>query len=199
MAGKTIGQVEPARSSAVGGDTGEALDLAPASLTVTVGLGPNVFTDTYGLADQRPALLRDLAQLPSDALQPALTGGDLSLQACADDPQVAYHAIRNLARMARDIGAASTRWTVLGFGHASAGKGQVTPRNLMGFKDGTRNIKEDADFEKFVWIEDGPEWQRRGTYQVARKIQMHIENWDIDPVSDQNLIFGRSRSSVARR
>lgn len=197
MAGKTIGQVEPARSSAVGGDTGEALDLAPASLTVTVGLGPNVFTDTYGLADQRPALLRDLAQLPSDALQPALTGGDLSLQACADDPQVAYHAIRNLARMARDIGAASTRWTVLGFGRASAGKGQVTPRNLMGFKDGTRNIKEDADFEKFVWIEDGPEWQRRGTYQVARKIQMHIENWDIDPVSDQNLIFGRSKVSGA--
>ncbi len=191
MAGKTVGQVEPARPSATGADTGEALDLAPASLTVTVGLGPRVFTDTYGLADHRPPAMRELLRLPSDALRPELTGGDLSLQACADDPQVAYHAIRNLARMAREIGAASTRWTVLGFGRASAGKGQVTPRNLMGFKDGTRNIKEDADFDTFVWIDDGPEWQRRGTYQVVRKIQMHIENWDVDPVSDQNRIFGR--------
>lgn len=197
MAGKTVGQVEPTRASAIGGDTGEALDLAPASLTVTVGLGPNVFTDTYGLAEHRPALMRELITLPSDALQPALTGGDLSLQACADDPQVAYHAIRNLARMARDIGAASTRWTVLGFGRASAGKGQVTPRNLMGYKDGTRNILEDADFEKFVWIGGGPAWQRHGTYQVVRKIQMHIENWDVDPVSDQNRIFGRFKVSGA--
>ncbi len=49
MKGKTIGQVEPAREYGVGFDTGEALDLGPASLTVTVGLGPRIFTDTYGL------------------------------------------------------------------------------------------------------------------------------------------------------
>ena len=197
MAGKTIGKVEPERTSAIGADTGEALDLAPASLTVTIGLGPNVFTDTYGLSAFKPALMRELTQLPSDALQPGLTGGDLSLQACADDPQVAYHAIRNLARMAKDTGTAQTRWTVMGFGRASAGKGQVTPRNLMGYKDGTRNIMEEADFDKFVWISDGPEWQQRGTYQVVRKIQMHIENWDTDRVSDQNRIFGRFKVSGA--
>lgn len=198
MQGGTIGQVEPSRPNATGFDTGEALDLGPASLTVTVGLGPKVFTDTYGLADQKPPLLRNLRQLPSDDLKPELTGGDLSVQACADDPQVAYHAVRDLARIAKDTGAAATRWTVMGFGRASAGKGQTTPRNLLGFKDGTRNIIEEADFEKFIWLkEGGPSWQRNGTYQVVRKIKMHIENWDTDRIGDQNNVFGRFKVSGA--
>jgi deferrochelatase/peroxidase EfeB len=197
MKGKTIGPVEPRRSDGAGFDTGETLELGPASLTVTVGLGPRVFTDTYGLAHQKPPLLRELKQLPSDAPKPEFTGGDLSLQACADDPQVAYHAIRDLARIAKDTGTAATEWTVMGFGRASAGKGQTTPRNLLGFKDGTRNIKDDSDFERFVWTKDGPKWQRYGTYQVVRKIQMHIENWDTDRVSDQNNVLGRHKISGA--
>ncbi|MFC4241904.1 Dyp-type peroxidase [Gryllotalpicola reticulitermitis] len=197
MQGKTIGQVEPNRTDAVGVDTGEALGLAPAGLTVTVGLGPRLFTDaSYGLAKQKPTLMRALATLPSDAMTPALTGGDLSLQACADDPQVAYHAIRDLARMAK--GTAATRWTVMGFGRASAGKDQATPRNLMGYKDGTRNIKEETDFDKFVWVKDsGPAWTQGGSYQVVRKIQMNIENWDADRISDQNTVFGRDKQAGA--
>jgi len=197
MDGQPIGQVEPARASGVGLDTGEAMDLGPASLTVTVGLGPKVFGATYGLAHAKPPRLRVLAQLPSDALDPRYTGGDLSLQACADDPQVAYHAVRDLARIAKDTGTAATRWTVMGFGRASAGKGQSTPRNLLGFKDGTRNIKEDVDFDRFVWLKEGPAWQRYGSYQVVRKIQMHIENWDTDRVSNQNAVFGRHKLSGA--
>jgi deferrochelatase/peroxidase EfeB len=197
MKGETIGQVEPTRLNGVGFDTGEALNLGPAALTVTVGLGPKVFTDAYGLSQHKPPLLRELERLPSDALQPRLMGGDLSLQACADDPQVAYHAIRDLARVAKDTGVAATRWSVLGFGRASAGKGQTTPRNLLGFKDGTRNIKESADFDQFVWVDDGPAWQRGGTYQVARKILLNIENWDTDRVSDQNNVIGRFKISGA--
>ena len=197
MAGQTIGQVEPERTDAVGFDTGEALNLEPASLTVTVGLGPKLFTDTYGLAAARPALMRELKPLPSDAFDPHLTGGDLSLQACADDPQVAYHAIRDLARIAKQTGTAATKWSVLGFGRASAGRGQTTPRNLMGFKDGTRNIVTDDDFDRFVWVGDGPAWQRHGTYQVARKIQMRIENWDTNRVAHQNDVFGRHKVSGA--
>lgn len=195
--GRTIGQVEPQRADGIGLDTGEALNLGPAALTVTVGLGPKVFTDAYGLAAQRPALLRELKRLPSDAFDPRFTGGDLSLQACADDPQVAYHAIRDLARIAKQTGTAATRWSVLGFGRASAGKGQITPRNLLGFRDGTRNIREADEFDRFVWLKDGPAWQRQGTYQVARKIRMHIENWDTDRVSDQNAVFGRHKVSGA--
>ena len=193
MAGRPVGTVDPDRSSAVPQDTGEAYDLGPSSLTVTVGLGPGVFDHRFGLAAKRPKLLADLPTLPSDALKPELTGGDLSLQACADDPQVAYHAIRDLARMGR--GTVNTRWTVMGFGRASAGKGQSTPRNLMGFKDGTRNVKDAADFDEHVWVSDAdePVWMQGGTYQVARKIRMDIEIWDSDDVTDQQRVFGRTK------
>lgn len=194
QAGKTVGSVEPAHGNGVGADTGEALDLGPASLTVTVGLGPGVFDDRFGLADKRPAALADVPRLPSDNLLPGLTGGDLSLQACADDPQVAYHAVRDLARMAR--GTATVRWTVLGFGRASAGPHQSTPRNLMGFKDGTRNVATDEDHDRFVWVDepgDGAAWMTGGTYQVVRKIRMNIETWDADVVSDQQRVFGRTK------
>lgn len=195
--GKTIGQVEPSRDSAVPDDTGEAFGLEPASLTVTVGLGPNVFSEERGLAAQRPALLRDLRALTADNLDPALTGGDLSVQACADDPQVAYHAVHDLARIAKETGVASTKWAVLGFGRASAGVGQETPRNLQGFKDGTRNITEPADLDAFVWVTDGPAWQHGGSFQVVRKIQMHMENWDTNPVGVQNAVIGRHKQSGA--
>ncbi|HEX5087065.1 MAG TPA: iron uptake transporter deferrochelatase/peroxidase subunit [Nocardioides sp.] len=196
MAGEPVGTVAPDRAGAVAGDTGEALDLGPSSLTVTVGLGPGVFDERFGLADRRPKLLADLPALPSDQLRPELTGGDLSVQACADDPQVAYHAVRDLARMGR--GVVNTRWVVLGFGRASAGPGQSTPRNLMGFKDGTRNIKEPADLDEFVWVDGDVDWMNGGgTYQVARKIRMDIEIWDSDDVADQQRIFGRFKQDGA--
>jgi deferrochelatase/peroxidase EfeB len=57
MRGRTIGQVQPSQSSAVALDTGEAYNLAPSALTVTVGLGPGVFDDRFGLASKKPALL----------------------------------------------------------------------------------------------------------------------------------------------
>ncbi|MBT0722905.1 deferrochelatase/peroxidase EfeB [Rosenbergiella sp. S61] len=195
--GAAVGTVEPSRIGSVGTDTGEAVGLDPASLTVTIGMGPSLFTDTYGLTAKCPPHLRPLAALPSDNLQPELSGGDLSLQACADDPQVAYHAIRVLARIAKSTGAAQTRWTVMGFGRASAGKDQETPRNLFGFKDGTRNLVDASEFNQHVWIKEGPAWQQSGSYQVVRKIKMNIENWDTDRVSDQNQVFGRHKLSGA--
>ena len=75
------------------------------------------------------------------------------MQACADDPQVAFHAVRNLARLGR--GGVVMRWSQLGFGRTSStSRAQDTPRNLMGFKDGTNNIKlEDTDaLAKHVWL-----------------------------------------------
>jgi deferrochelatase/peroxidase EfeB len=67
-------------------DTGEALGLTPAHLTVTFGLGPSLFDARFGLAGQRPPALRDLPALPGDELDRARSGGDLCIQACADDP-----------------------------------------------------------------------------------------------------------------
>ena len=190
MAGRPVGQVQPTRPEAVGQDTGEVVGLEPAGLTVTVGLGPTLFDDRFGLAAKRPALLKPLPTLPSDNLVAANSGGDLSLQVCSDDPQVCYHAVRNLARMVRTT--ALTRWTVIGFGRASAGKGQQTPRNLFGFKDGTRNVTEAVDRDRFVWLDDAG-WMTGGTYQVIRKIEMNIEIWDSAKIAVQENIFGRNK------
>jgi deferrochelatase/peroxidase EfeB len=144
-----------------------------------------------------PTALRPLGTIPGDgALRPELTGGDLCIQACADDPQVVFHAVRNMVRAAR--GTAVLRWSQLGFGRASAtGAGQTTPRNLMGFKDGTNNIHADdvGATTQYVWVGDetDQQWMRGGSYLVARKIRMEIESWDTDDLSDQEKIFGRTK------
>jgi deferrochelatase/peroxidase EfeB len=194
--GKPVGAVQPDVEVQPPRDTGEAFGLSPASLTVTVGLGPQVFGDRFGLDPHRPALFTELPRLNGDDLEPKLTGGDLSVQACADDPQVCYHAVRNLARLGR--GTVYPYWAVLGFGRASAGPGQQTPRNLLGFKDGTRNISTDDDYARFVWIKGGDQpWLEGGTYQVARKIRMLMETWDTDRVGNQQRIFGRHKENGA--
>jgi deferrochelatase/peroxidase EfeB len=183
-------------------DTGEALGLTPAQLTVTFGLGPALFDERFGLAGKRPAPLRTLPALPGDELDPERSGGDLCIQACADDPQVAFHAVRNLARIGR--GAVTVRWSQLGFGRtASTSRTQATPRNLMGFKDGTRNLKaEDPDaLARHVWVAGDrpgePAWLRDGTYLVARRIRMLIEVWDRTSLGDQEQTIGRHKASGA--
>jgi deferrochelatase/peroxidase EfeB len=182
-------------------DTGEAMDLGPYSLTVTVGFGASLFDDRFGLADRLPAALKPLGTIPGDAvMREDISGGDLCIQACADDPQVVFHAVRNLVRAAR--GTAVLRWSQLGFGRASAtGAGQTTPRNLLGFKDGTNNIHADDStaVDDHVWVarEADQDWMRGGSYLVARKIRMEIEHWDVDPLSDQEKIFGRTKTSGA--
>ncbi|MGH3881757.1 MAG: iron uptake transporter deferrochelatase/peroxidase subunit, partial [Actinophytocola sp.] len=181
-------------------DTGEALDLPASALTLTIGFGPSLFDERFGLADLRPEALADLPVFPGDDLDPAQCGGDICLQACANDPQVAVHAIRNLVRIG--FGKVVVRWSQLGFGRtASTSTAQATPRNLFGFKDGTRNVKaeETAELEKHVWVQpdDGPSWLAGGTYLVARRIRMHIEIWDRTTLLEQEQIVGRDKGEGA--
>lgn len=185
-------------------DTGEADGLPPSGLTITFGFGPTLFTtatgkDRYGLAAQRPAGLVDLPTFPADTLNPARSGGDLCVQACANDPQVAVHAIRNLARIA--FGTAVVRWSQLGFGRTSStSTTQITPRNMFGFKDGTANVRaEDSDADAQVWVqpEDEAGWLTGGSYLVARRIRMTIETWDRTSLREQEAIVGRTKSDGA--
>ena len=183
-------------------DTGEAIGLPSSGLTITFGLGPGIFDAVrFGLEARRPALLEALPRFSGDALSVEYTGGDLCIQACADDPQVAVHAIRNLSRIA--FGRAALRWSQLGFGRTSStSTDQVTARNLMGFKDGTANLKaEDAGTGDSVWVTaaDDPaaDWLAGGSYLVARKIRMLIEAWDRAPLSEQELIIGRDKADGA--
>ncbi len=63
-------------------DTGEALGMAAARLTLTFGFGPGLFElddrDRYGLAALRPEALEPLPVFHGDELEDARTGGDLS-------------------------------------------------------------------------------------------------------------------------
>jgi deferrochelatase/peroxidase EfeB len=197
--GEMIGEVNDL-APAPPEDTGETVGLLPSRLTVTFGFGPSLFEKPgLGLRGRRPAALRPLPPLPADELNPAEVGGDICVQACSDDPQVAFHAVRNLARIGR--GTVAMRWSQLGFGRtASTSRSQDTPRNLMGMKDGTANIRaEDGEaMERFVWVGDeGPGWMRGGSYLVTRRIRMLLEVWDRAPLEDQERTIGRHKYSGA--
>ena len=204
--GVPIGKGLPTPYDAPPTDTGEALGLSASGLTLTFGFGPTLFEkdgkDRFGLKDKQPALLRELPHFPADNLDPQRSNGDLCIQACAHDPQVAVHAIRNLSRIA--FGTAAIRWAQLGFGRTSStSTQQATPRNLLGFKDGTANLKaEDPDnVEEFVWVAEGDDagadWLTDGSYLVARRINMHIEPWDRTSLREQETLIGRDRAHGA--
>jgi len=87
-------------------------------LTITIGYGPSLFDDRFGLSARQPALLTDLPSLPNENLNPEYVGGDICIQACSDDPLVAFHAVRNLARLG--LGVVDYNWMELGFGKTSS-------------------------------------------------------------------------------
>ena len=187
-------------------DTGEAIGLPPAGLTITFGFGPTLFRkegkDRFGLASRHPDALQRLPHFPADQLNPQRSDGDLCVQACADDPQVAVHAVRNLARIA--FGRAAIRWSQLGFGRTSStSTSQTTPRNLMGFKDGTMNLKAEdpAAVDAHVWVpadaDSKGRWLAGGSYLVVRRINMTIETWDRQPLSEQERVIGRTKAEGA--
>ncbi|GAB3051563.1 iron uptake transporter deferrochelatase/peroxidase subunit [Intrasporangium mesophilum] len=184
-------------------DTGEAYGLPASGLTITVGFGPSLFDRRFGLAAKKPAALAELPAFRGDQLDPSRSGGDLCIQACANDPQVAVHAVRNLIRLGS--GVVAVRWSQLGFGRTSStSTSQATARNLFGFKDGTNNLKaEDPDgLAEHVWVADSDEtgggaWMAGGSYLVARRIRMHIEVWDRTTLQEQEDIIGRDKKEGA--
>jgi deferrochelatase/peroxidase EfeB len=186
-------------------DTGEAIGLPPSQLTLTVGFGANLFRDSggadrFGLADRLPPALAPLPAFRGEAIEPDISGGDICVQACANDPQVAVHAVRNLARIG--FGVVSVRWSQLGYGRTSStSRTQQTPRNLMGFKDGTLNVKAEdtAGVKEYLWAApgDGPSCMDGGSYLVTRKIRMMIETWDRTSLLEQEQVIGRSKGEGA--
>ncbi len=193
-----------AYADATGGSTTddslEAYGLGPNRLTLTIGFGRSLFVtssgqDRFGISGQLPAALAALPHFSGDELVAADSDGDLFLQACADDPQVAFHAVRSMARIAPDV--ASLRWTQLGFSPDNTGG---TPRNLMGFKDGTMNsnVHPPTDLAATVWAgSEGPAWMQGGSYLVYRRIRITLEHWDRLAPDLQQLVIGRQKLSGA--
>lgn len=172
-------------------DTGETVGLNPYRLTLTFGVSASFLTK-LGLEKKRPKLFRDLPAFPKEQLREQYTGGDIVIQACADDEQVAFHAVRNLIRKGRNK--VTMKWSQSGF--AAIGDRMETPRNLFGFKDGTANVTKEKDFDKVVWA-DSQDWMKNGSYMAVRRIIMHLETWDRTNLQEQENTFGRYKESGA--
>lgn len=172
-------------------DTGETVGLNPYRLTLTFGVSASFLTK-LGLDKKRPKLFRDLPAFPKEQLREQYTGGDIVIQACADDEQVAFHAVRNLIRKGRNK--VTMKWSQSGF--AAIGDRMETPRNLFGFKDGTANVTIEKDFDKVVWA-DSQDWMNNGSYMAVRRIIMHLETWDRTNLQEQENTFGRYKESGA--
>lgn len=172
-------------------DTGETVGLNPYRLTLTFGVSASFLTK-LGLEKKRPKLFRDLPAFPKEQLREQYTGGDIVIQACADDEQVAFHAVRNLIRKGRNK--VTMKWSQSGF--AAIGDRMETPRNLFGFKDGTANVTTEKDFDKVVWA-DSKDWMNNGSYMAVRRIIMHLETWDRTNLQEQENTFGRYKESGA--
>lgn len=172
-------------------DTGETVGLNPYRLTLTFGVSASFLTK-LGLEKKRPKLFRDLPAFPKEQLREQYTGGDIVIQACANDEQVAFHAVRNLIRKGRNK--VTMKWSQSGF--AAIGDRMETPRNLFGFKDGTANVTTEKDFDKVVWA-DSQDWMKNGSYMAVRRIIMHLETWDRTNLQEQENTFGRYKESGA--
>jgi deferrochelatase/peroxidase EfeB len=164
-------------------------------LSVTVSIGASLFDQRFGLAAKKPLRLAPMRTFSNDALDPAWCHGDLLLQICANNPDTVHHALRDITKYTR--GGIQLRYRLNGF--ISPPRPSGTPRNLMGFKDGTSNpVPVEAD--KLIWITPAlgePSWATGGTYQVVRFIRMLIEFWDRVSLTEQEKIFGRKRDTGA--
>jgi deferrochelatase/peroxidase EfeB len=193
------GVPEPLGITAPPADSGVLGPVPPGgALTALVAVGASLFDERYGLAARKPLRLAPMPAFPDDDLDPSLCHGDLLLQLEADDTDVLAHALRDVARHTR--GAMQVRWRIDGF--ASPPRPAGTPRNLMGFRDGTAN-PDPADarlMDRLLWVGPGqgePSWAANGSYLVVRLIRMLVEFWDRVGLTEQERMFGRRKDSGA--
>ena len=172
--------------------TAEAERLLGDELTVTFGLGPRVFG-----SGTRPRALRALPPFEGDALDAAHCGGDLAVQVCSARPQDAADALARLEAVAG--GAVVPRWSQDGrLGRGRRDRPGGTPRDPLGFRDGTHNLRRGRDLDRHVWVGGGDRTGMvGGTYLVVRRIELALDAWAELPLAEQERLIGRHRDSGA--
>jgi len=199
MAGGTPPADDPRFPPADSGILGPVI--LPDAVTLTVALGASLFDERYGLAPYKPRHLTRMARFPNDALDRDWCHGDLLLQICANTPATTLHALRDIIKATPDL--LRLRWKMEGFLPPALGAAKrESPRNLLGFKDGTANPDpSDAPLMRdLVWTVPGagePDWVAGGSYQVVRIIRNLVERWDRTPLREQERIMGRQKESGA--
>ncbi|MEO0060902.1 MAG: hypothetical protein RL343_520 [Actinomycetota bacterium] len=177
-------------------DAQPQLALGPARLTATVGFGPSLF-QKLKLQSLAPKSFAKLPGFDIDQLKSEFSDGDVLVQVSCDDPIVLSHASRAIVRDSMSF--ASVRYSQQGFSNAQGVSASGTrQRNLMGQVDGTDNpALGSADFERIVWINEGPEWAVGGTILVLRRIAMQLNTWDQLGRTDKEQVIGRNLSNGA--
>jgi deferrochelatase/peroxidase EfeB len=175
---------------------------APDDLSVIVSVGASLFDDRYGLAERRPRELVRMPFIANDRLDPARSHGDLLLTISSQHTDHVIFALRQLMRRTRRE--MTLAWVIDGFNRRSDPTDRTTgsPRNLLGFVDGTANLHTDAELmDRYVWTAGGrdgePEWTTGGSYHVVRVIRMLVEFWDRTPLAEQEALMGRRKISGA--
>lgn len=206
MAGKPPETRDPAFPPVDSGILGEK---PPAdNLSIVVGVGASLFDHRFGLADRRPRELVTMPFLANDRLDPKLSHGDISIIFESGHSDTMQFALRQLMRRTRsDL---VLRWMVDGYARGiGAGRTAVdadqeaaTPRNLLGFKDGTSNldVADPAVMDRHVWVgpdDDEPGWATGGSYQAVRIIRNFVEFWDRTQLVEQEALIGRAKISGA--
>lgn len=165
-------------------DLESELTAAPLNLTVTVGWSPKLIADAK-LDSKTPSWVKNHQQgLPpfkGDRLNEDFSHGDVVLQVCGDDLTAVSHAVRVLTRGGQDY--CRPRWIQRGFVDSPQGQ---TPRNLLGFKDGTANPANDAEYDETIWDDQG------GTSMVVRRIVYDMPDWEALDRPSREVVFGRT-------
>lgn len=177
-------------------DAQPQLALGPARLTVTVGFGPTLF-QKLKLEARAPKSFAKLPAFDIDKLKPEFSDGDVLIQVSCDDPIVLSHASRAIIRDSMSF--ATVRYSQQGFSNAQGVSPSGTrQRNLMGQVDGTDNPALGSDdFDRLVWINEGPDWAIGGTILVLRRIAMQLNTWDQLGRTDKEQVIGRNLSNGA--
>lgn len=170
----------------------------------TLASGETGLTITFGIS--HAGLLRigrehmwqwPITELPvfsTDKLNEQWNGGDLVLQICGNDRVRVHHAARELVTDAKPF--AVPKWIQSGFLPSHELQNNLTPRNLMGQRDGTANFSPDSEeFARTVWCDAGA--FAFGTSMVIRRIRMNLDKWESLSPDLKSKVIGRDISTGA--